>query len=520
MPRVPTYDGPQVREQALRPVQQREIDVSSGLRAASQAVAQMGDLADRTVRRDAETEVNRIDAEVTAGWLEWDAANRRKFQGQNVDQYEAEARKWWEEAKAKHTASNPYAQPAIENNFLRKRNQALGSVLGHVGAEKERFADSQSEAAAQYEIEFGVDTGNTAGAAARVRAIAAEKGKRKGWTTELVQAEQQRLLGTLHLSAITRLAEADPTKARAYYDANKAEIPATAQPRVEQVLKAEGDNQFATQFAAQHAALPLSEQLTKASEIKDPERREKALGQIRNNHAMVKQAQAEREQAASDQAWQMVGSGKRVPELVLAQMNGRERVQLQDYLKERAKIAASGVAPETDWATYIDLREKLAAGEKVDLRPYAGTRLAPAQLEQLLDIQTKTKDPKKMPEVATSEQQIGAFTRTLGLKKEKLGQFQAAAQDRFNQFLKATGKEPSYDDRQKILDDLNKTIVTDPGWLWDSKGPAFEAPKAKRDAALGPAAAPADKFTVGNVYRDGAGNRAKYLGGGKWEPVK
>ena len=517
MAQVPVYGGPQVRTAALQPTMQREVDVSSGTRALGQALGQVGDIADRAVRRDAEAEANTVDSEITAGWLQWDAENRRKYQGQNVGEYETKAAEWWDKARETYSGKlSPMAQAAIGQQVARKRNQALGSVATYVGAEKERFADDQGEKAALTAIEFGVDTGDTAGAAAQVRKIVAERGARKGWTTEMVQADQQRLLGTLHLSAITTMAERDPARAQAYYDANKGEIPAAAQARVEQVLKAEGDNQFATQFAAQQAAKPLGEQLAAAGEITDPERREKALTQIRNNHAMVKAAQAEREQAASDEAWQMVGQGRRVPETVLMRMNGRERVQLQDHLRERAKQAASGATPTTDWAAYIDAREKLAAGEKVDLRLLT-TKVAGPQMEQLLDIQTKTRDPKKLPEVATSEQQIGAYTRQMDLKGERVGQFQAAAYDLFNEHLKAKGKEPTYDERQAILDALVKDVVIEKRDFWfDKTGPVYQAPREVRNAAV----APPDKFTTGKVYTDKAGNRAKYLGAGKWEPIK
>ena len=58
-----------------------------------------------------------------------------------------------------------------------------------------------------------------------------------------------------------------------------------------------------------------------------------------------------------------------------------------------------------------------------------------------------------------------------------------------------------------------------PGWLWDTKGPAYQAPRDVRNAAVVPTAEP-DKFTTGKIYTDKSGNRAKYLGGGKWETIK
>ena len=518
MAQVPVYGGTQVRSNALQPVQQQQVDVSSGLRATGAALAQVGDAADRIAGRQIETEANRIDTEVTAGWLQWDAENRPKYQGQNADAYKTDAEKWWSDRKGQYSEADAAARGRIGQALARKQNQALGAVYGHVNAEKERYADQLSEASAMTTIEFGVDTGDTAGAAARVRQLSAEKGARKGWSTELVQADQQRLLGTLHLTAIQKMVERDPAGAELYYQANKKEIPAAAEARVEQLLKAEGENQQAKQLALKNAGLPLAEQLSAGADL-SPVTREKYLTEVRNNYTLRKAVDAERETAASDEAWQAIGAGRRVPESVLMRMNGRERVQLQEHIVDRARLAASqangGAAVKTDWATYIDTREKLAAGEAVDLRLLT-TKIAAPQLEQLLDIKTRTSDPKKAPEVATSEQQLSAFTRQIGLQGERVGQFQSAAYDRFNMHLKAKGKEPTYEERQVILDQLTKDVVTSKGLIWDSKAPAYQAPKTVRDAAM----APPDKYTTGQVYTDKNGAKAKYLGAGKWEPIK
>jgi len=482
LPRVPTYDGPQVADRPLQPVLQGPIDASSGTRALGQTIAGLGDTLDRAQRRDAEAEANTIDTEVTAGWLEWDAAARRKYQGANAREYETEAAKWWDDARAKYGASaSPLARQQVGQALGRKRNQAMASVSGHVGTELERHADQQAEAAAQTTIEFGIDQGDPAGAAARVRQISAEKGARKGWTTEQVQAEQQRLLGTLHLAYITRLADTDAAKARAYAEANKAEIPAAAQVRLDQVLKGSEDNQFADQFAARVAAKPLADQLAAAAEIQDPQRREKTLLSIRQNHAMVKEAQREREAGAADQAWQLVGQGRRVPELTLLQMDGRARVQLQDYLRERAKQAASGEKVKTDWETYIDLRTKLAAGEQVDLRPYT-TRIAGPQMEQLLDIQTKAKDPKspKQDSMFTDEQRINNALQGLGIdrhsknkaQQDAAGQFAAEVDRRVRAESAAKGgKDLTADEKQRVIDGITMDKVYVDEWGRDPEKP-------------------------------------------------
>ena len=110
---------------------------------------------------------------------------------------------------------------------------------------------------------------------------------------------------------------------------------------------------------------------------------------------------------------------------------------------------------------------------------------------------------------------MSALAGGLNLKAEEKGKFTSAAQDLFNEHLKRTGKEPVFEERQKILDQMVKEVVTKPGWLWDAKGPAYELPRDQ----LRQKTAPPDKFTPGQFYRDAENNRSKYLGNGKWEPV-
>ena len=141
IPCLDFYGGTQVRSNALQTVQQGQVDVSSGLRAVGAGLAQVGEAVDKVAQRQIETEANRIDTEVTAGWLQWDAENRPKYQGQNADAYKTDAEKWWSDRKGQYSEADAAARGRIGQALARKQNQALGAVYGHVNAEKERYAD-------------------------------------------------------------------------------------------------------------------------------------------------------------------------------------------------------------------------------------------------------------------------------------------------------------------------------------------------------------------------------------------
>jgi len=530
MPTVPVYQTNQVRDQALQGGFQQEVDVTKNARALAQGLGVAGQMLDRGVIREAEAASSKADTEIAAGWLQWDAANRKNFQGEKADGYQAAAQQWWGKAAQTYGSSlDPMAKGLVSQSLNRRQAASLGQVAQFVEVEKEKHADNTYAANVATSVQFAVSSGDVAGGSQRVRELSAQVGARKGWNTEEVQAETLKNLSQLHVSQIAKLTELPGGAALAdkYYQDNKTEIAFAAQPKIEQVIKAEVDNQKATQTAAEAAPLPLADQLALAAKIEDPALREKTLMQMKNNYSLAREAKREVEQKFADDAWQLVGKNKKVPEAILMGMDGRERVQLQEHLRVKADRLTVGKTVKTDWKTYIDTREALFNGTKVNLAGLT-EKIAPAQLEQLLDIQTKTSKPGKLPEVAMSEQQIGAYTNTLNLGGEnnatKRGQFTGAAQDLFNEHLKRTGKEPDFDERQKILDKLTTSVVTKKGFLWDDTAPAYTLPRDQVRSTMqpttAPATAPKEKFTVGQTYTDAKGNRATYAGAGKWNPAQ
>lgn len=456
MPTIPTYGDRQVRTEALRPAFQNTPDVSSGGRALGQGLQNVGEAIDAVALRDDQTKADQADAQITTEWLKWDAENRNKFRGQNADGYESAANEWWKSAAENFGKDlSPRAKSLASRSLVRKQGTALANVAQFIGAEKERFADESAAASISSTIQFGVTSGDVASASQQVREQVSMIGARKGWTTEQVQAEQLKNLSALHLAQITKLAETDAQAAQKYYDANKAEVGFGQQARVEQVLKGEGDNQFAVQFAATNADKPLAEQLKLAGQITDPQRREKTLTQVRNNYALVKQAQQEQEAAASDQAWQLVGQGRRVPEALLAQMDGKGRVQLQEHLKARAEKAAEGKAVKTNpvaLARVYDMMRDDPDGFKNLRMESLTTAFSPSDIEQVARIQRDMRKPDKEKDVATTTQLLGTYTG--GWKPEKRAVFESAAYDELARYEKDKGRQANYEEKRKLFDRL------------------------------------------------------------------
>jgi hypothetical protein len=475
MAQVPVLRGPEIQRDALRTPMQGNIDVSSGTQALARGLGQVAEVVDAKVRRDAEAEANSLDAQITGEWNQWNAEARRRYQGVNAKDYEPEATKWWDEVGKRTGNVSALAQRRLQDVMQRRRVDALGGVVNYANGEIERHADQAAEAASTAAAEMGIDSGNVAGARQDILKITAQQGARKGWDADQIKVEQQRRVGSMHLSYFTKLVEVDAEKARAYYETNKDEIPLAAQGNVEKVLKGEGDNQFATQFAAERAGMPLAEQIKAAGEIKDPERRAKTLQQVKLNHALVKEAQAEREAAASDTAWQLFSQGRRIPELTLSQMNGKERAQLQEAQRAKAdRLAAGAKPPKTDMGTYIDLRERLARGEQVNLRGFT-EKIAPADMEKLLDIQTTSSKPGERDALYTTQQRTEQALIGLGIdakkKPEEAKGFMDVIDQRIRAASAAKGKKLNPDEEQAIIDGVTLDKVYVDEWGTDPEKP-------------------------------------------------
>jgi hypothetical protein len=484
MPIVPTYQERQVRSAPLQPVFQNTPDVSSGARALAQGLGQVAEAADRRDLRDAQAKASAAESAITSEWLKWDSANRSKYRGANADGYAPAAEAWWKSA-AENAGKDldPRAKLLASQNLRAKQTAAMGNVLTFTGAEKERHADETYAADVNTTIQFGVTSGDVASTAAQIREKAAVLGARKGWTTEQVQAEAGKNLSSMHLAQITKLAEVNAEAAQAYYDANKAEVAFQNQARVEQVLKGELDNQFATQTAASMADKPLKEQLAEAAKIADPQRREKTLMQVRNNHALVKQAEAEQEAQFSDQAWQLFSRGQKIPEVVLSGMNGRERAQLQESMRARSERLAAGTPVKTNPAAlakvYDMMRDDPAAFKNLRMATLTEA-FSPSDIEQVARIQRDMNKPDGEKDVATTTQLIGVYTG--GYQPEKKSAFSQAFFDEINKLEKEKGRSATYDEKRKIGDRLviDGEVLSGSFFLNDPNKRYFEATPEER----------------------------------------
>lgn len=468
MPRVPVYDGPQVREAPLPGGYQDAGQLSTGARTLGQVgagLSALGEATDRIVMRDAEAKANTADAEIDAGWRTWQAQNASVYRGERAAEFTPAAEKWWADAKTKYGAGlDPLAQGLIGKSLERRRLGSLAGVAQHVEVEQERHADAAAGAAIDQAAQRGVSTGDVAGAEADIGAKIGAIAARKKWDEKQTADAMFKALAGMRTAYTLKLAEENADAAAAYFAKIKEGIPLAQQQQVEKIVKAEGDNQFAQQKAASLAALPLEDQLVEAAKEKDPKRREKLLQNISANDGLKRQALAARENKFSDQAWQLVGKGQRVSEAVLSQMDGKERVQLQDYLRQRAEHAAKkgDATVKTDDATHRGLWAESVDNPEAfkDRRLDAlGMKLSAADFEQLVNKQREMRNPKNEHDAVKFSNKMKSKLEILGIATkesdaQKRGAYTSAAYTLLEDYKRRTGKAPTPEEEDKLLDSL------------------------------------------------------------------
>lgn len=323
MPRVPLSTGPQLTTQAQPGGFIPQVDTGATGRAVSQALDRVSDNVDKIAQRDDEIATSQVDAKLAGDWMAKDAELRTKYQGANVDQYQAEAAKWWQDAPATYgQALSSRGKTMLGQVLGRRQSVALGTVAQHVNNEKERTADDAAAANINTTIQFGVTSGDVAGAAARVRQLTADVGARKGWNTDQVMAEQGKHLSALHLAQIGKLVERDAPAAQAYYDANKAEVGYAQQPRVEEMLRGavaanDGDKAASEVWASMGpkgyndpVQIDKLEAQIRERFPNDAPRRQAAIAAVRERAAAHNAAQAETNAGNTNAVYAQLDAGK------------------------------------------------------------------------------------------------------------------------------------------------------------------------------------------------------------------
>ena len=173
---------------------------------------------------------------------------------------------------------------------------------------------------------------------------------------------------------------------------------------------------------------------------------------------IIQRAQGE----AKDKAWRVyaeTGDFKKVPATILAGMDGADLASLQRTAKADLEARTKGTEVKTDPNTYYALTQEAMRNPdfkdpaKFDLRKYFD-RLSPGDRNHFINLQRTIGTKNEAPEAVTTQQQISATIKQLGLKNETAGVFTAEANKALFAAQTQKGGKLDQAERQRVIDGL------------------------------------------------------------------
>jgi hypothetical protein len=376
--------------------------------------------------------------------------------------------------------------------------QFQGGIVQHVAKEYASHALSVQEGTIATNIgRMALEYGNPEAVMDSMNAIkaaTAQEGKLRGWSGKQVEAATVENLSRGHSAVIQSTIDTMPDYAKAYFDIHKAEF--TPQARLAaQRLVDEGAFETKTQDASdklweKHGG-DMKAIMGEVREKFDGKERDAIETRVTARNSKERQFEKQYEDDVMEKALDRLSNGQSIPTSLMAQLSGRDRLQIQRELKSRAE-ANGPVARKTDmktWLAFADMsKEEKAKLSMADLYRLAGPGMSDADLksaarevQQAREAMSKGEPPGL--QLMTVTEVVKQEARTLGIipadQSKKLSGDQEQALDRFRTELqgrivnheRSTGKKASQDDILAITQQMKVDTVRVRGRLFGESDP-------------------------------------------------
>lgn len=220
MPKVPTYDGPQLQEQALPGARYDNVDVTRDQRTLAAGLQNAAVEIDRYQQRQDQDAAFAVEAKIKADWLDYEGKLREARKGRDAHAYDQEVNTWWQErAKVAAEGLSPSAQRLVGRSLMTSQLQAVASAKAYKEQQLNASAAASYQAAQGVAIEEAARIGTPEAVAKALTDINERiklRGAEQGWAPEQVAAEKLARSTVLHASVLDSMVKRDPAAARAY----------------------------------------------------------------------------------------------------------------------------------------------------------------------------------------------------------------------------------------------------------------------------------------------------------------
>jgi len=376
--------------------------------------------------------------------------------------------------------------------------QFQGGLMQHVAKEYASHALSVQEGTiatniGRMALEYGnpeavIDSMNA------IKAATAQEGKLRGWSAKQTEASIVENLSRGHSAVIQSTIDQMPEYAKTYFDIHKAEF--TPQARLAaQKLVDEGAFETKTQDASdslwdKHGG-DMKLIMGEVREKFDGKERDAIETRVTARNSKERQIEKQYEDDTMEKALDRLSNGQIIPTSLMAQLSGRDRLQIQRELKSRAE-SNGPVARKTDmktWLAFADMsKEDKAKLSMADLYRMAGPGMSDSDLksaarevQQAREAMSKGEPPGL--QLMTITEVVKQEARSLGIipadQGKKLSGDQEQALDRFRTDLqgrivnheRSTGKKASQDDIMSITQQMKVDTVRVRGRLFGESDP-------------------------------------------------
>ncbi|HSV48365.1 MAG TPA: hypothetical protein VLJ58_21430 [Ramlibacter sp.] len=237
MPRVPTVSGPSIASQPLTGGFDRSNPqpiVNRQLGEFSRALFEVGNAIQE--RQDADL-VMRAETEIKGKYLEWEGeAKQRK--GQQAWGIAKEAAGWWDEqtSKVSEGLENPLQKRVFTSTIAKLKMQSVGAFSGYEAGERRASLTESAQASIVGSINLAAANPGNPEVLKSSKLDVLKRGdilaQLNGWDPAIKEAKQAEHLTNFHKQVIQGLVRDNPAEAKAYFDANKAEIEGSQQAEV------------------------------------------------------------------------------------------------------------------------------------------------------------------------------------------------------------------------------------------------------------------------------------------------
>ena len=280
MATVPTYDGPQVREQPQQGGYQdanQYMGAARNMQDLGKGLDAIGAITDRIAQRDAQRTAYEAQSNIQAKFLDYQQQYEKQRQGGNAKGLTNDVDTWWSDASKNLGATlDPLSRSIVNRALGQSRLQAIAAAGHFENANLEKATDTAwtsaktttiSAAAAAPNVMVpgppgaeGIPTEVTAAEAAisTLRKMNAEYAVHKGVDASVLSAlnlEDSTKLNTQVLQSLMLSGLPDAAaQAKAYYEKNKDSINGTLHAEIELKLRTTGLASQAQTFGAELAA--------------------------------------------------------------------------------------------------------------------------------------------------------------------------------------------------------------------------------------------------------------------------